>query len=1093
MDIQIKKLTTVINQLSHKLEQLQVIQNFEYKQISDLLLEINQVNAEICLLIQSVMNIDVSQLMDKTFNCLQNLLVHVLKSREQLNSKKIHQKSSSIQLVDTCVQNQVTQQSLLGGVHVSKQGNPSLKVKNITQVPWYDTSQVIHVPKKFVDKYTCTTEDYYLNCSKAISESGKRVLEFESILQFANESIALMGEALQNKILRDYKEKGKPEELEKLMNAIKFKKDDLEQIIKGVDLELLKDKVENYEFVESEIKNHIIQVQKETAERVFLYCKQLFKEQIKKGKYQLQDQLNRQNTFSKGDECRCSIYVGEIVSLQNKTEAQSQLINKQVGDLKEKDRVIQDLELQMKLLDGQLKQNLLEKQDLKQKIDSQQNIQRRGSILQRQSSFMKNIQQGDEQNQDQQQSSISPNRKMSREEKIPLNRNTKSQISLPFQQIVENLDDDQISIIIQKDKMLERLIVLTNALDKVNKDRRLSQLQYVVEQKGNRQLTDLLDLIKDIEENDLQFKDTKSFCHSQQDFDDSRSPINMPKHYHSQHIVDQGEAPPRQKFQSTRELNSPRVSHLEQIKEIDENKHILLIPIEQKVAQRKQSKNTSQSSFNDSNQQLDDASPESKQKHRVTRTQSNNNQKIFENKTEKVKRTSSIKLKINRKISNQNTSNDILSNPYGASTAQPMNSGSLTERLPLRQGTLQDDQFKFEKNIENDETQMKSSTNNHSLHDKPYHNQLQSGSTTQHHTPNNSSRLTKLKSINQNSDNISSKYASNQKSIAETSVQNAIQNLQQTKFQDMQSQPQETFQIQEENDKLTKKQSLATHNNNNNGVQLKQTSLQNTQVQQSSQRESTSINLNIINENKRSQRTNQYTNNPNFDDTNGESSNRSLRKMSRQNMSPNSNYKTVGNEPANVQSYKQSLLDRLTQQNDLKPQITNHKTQTSIENLESKKQDAFIKDYIKKQKEDFEKKQKEERVMFDQNLFDIAEQQEEQIIKYALNNTQGYMISQDINDSIVKQMYQNLKENGTQITQTINKFYQKQENQNIDFQDFQNFVSKFQNLHKRCGKDCIHVTRFYMRLGFIPIKYLNKRKAMRLAKPVVLPGFPKVA
>lgn len=34
--------------------------------------------------------------------------------------------------------------------------------------------------------------------------------------------------------------------------------------------------------------------------------------------------------------------------------------------------------------------------------------------------------------------------------------------------------------------------------------------------------------------------------------------------------------------------------------------------------------------------------------------------------------------------------------------------------------------------------------------------------------------------------------------------------------------------------------------------------------------------------------------------------------------------------------------------------------------------------------------------------------------------------------------------------------------------------------------------RFYMRLGFIPIKYLNKRKALKLAKPVVLPGFPKV-
>ncbi|CAD8195421.1 unnamed protein product [Paramecium pentaurelia] len=1088
MDIQIKKLTTVINQLSNKLEQLQLIQNFEYKQISDLLLEINQVNAEICLLIQSVINIDVSQLMDKIFNCLQNLLVYVLKSREQLNSKKIHQKSQSIQLVDSCVQNLATQQSLLGGVPVSKQGNPTLKVKNITQVPWYDTSQVIHIPKKFVDKYTCTTEDYYMNCSKAISDQANRQMEFDSILQFANESIAIMGEALQNKILRDYKEKGKPEELEKLMNAIKFKKEDLDQIIKCVDLDLLKDKVENYEFIETEIKNHIIQVQKETAERVFLYCKQLFKEQIKKGKYLSQDQFNRQTTIFKGDECRCSIYVGEIVSLQNKTESQSQQINKQVGELKEKDKVIQDMELQMKLLDGQLKQNLLEKQDLKLKIDSQLNIQRRGSVLQRQSSFMKNIQQGDEQNQDQQQS-ISPNRKMSREDKIPLNRNTKSQILLPIQQINENLDDNQISILIQKDKMMERLIILTNALDKGNKDRRLSQLQYVVEQKGDRQLTDMFDLIKDIEENDLQFKDTKSFCHSQQDFDDSRSPINMPKHYHSQHIVDQGEALPRQKFQSTRDLNSPRVSHLEQIKEIDENKHILLIPIEQNVAKRKQSKNTSQSSFNDSNQQLDDASPESKQKHRITRTQSNN-QKIFENKTEKVKRTSSIKLKINRKISNQNTSNDILSNPYGTSNVQPINSGSLTERLPIRHGTLQDDQFKFEKNTENDETQMKSSINNHSLHDKPYHNQLQSGSTTQHHTPNNSSRLTKLKSINQNSDNISSKYASNQKTIPETYVQNAIQNLQQTKFQELQTQIQDTFQIQEENDKLIKKQSLATHNNNN-GIQQKQTSLQNNQIQQS-QRESTSINLNIINENKKTQKSNQNTNNPNLDDNNGESSNRSQRKVSRQNMSPHSNYKTVGNETVNLQSYKQSLLDRLTQQNDLKPQVTNHKTQTSVENLESKKQDAFIKDYIKKQKEDFEKKQKEERVMFDQNLFDIAEQQEEQIIKYALNNTQGYMISQEINDTIVKQMYQNLKENGTQITQTINKFYQKQENQNIDFQDFQNFVSKFQNLHKRCGKDCIHVTRFYMRLGFIPIKYLNKRKAMRLAKPVVLPGFPKV-
>ncbi|CAD8103035.1 unnamed protein product [Paramecium sonneborni] len=1088
MDLQIKKLTTVINQLNNKLELLQHIQNFEYKQISDLLLELNQVNAEICLMIQSVINIDVSQLMDKIFNCLQNLLVHVLQNREQLNYKKMDQKCQSIQYIDVCLQNLSTQQNLLGGVAVQKQGNPTLKVKNITQVPWYDASQGIHFPKKYIDKYTCTTEDYFMNCSKALTDQSIRQQEFDSILQFANESIAMMGEALQNKISHEYKGKGKPEELEKLMNTIKFKKEDIDKIMKSVDLDLLKDKVENYEYVEQEIKHHIIQVQRETAERVFTICKQLFKEQIKKGKYQTQSQFNKQMTFQKGDECRCSIYVDEIVFLQNKIESQSQLTNRQLSELKEKDRIIQDMELQMKLFEGQLKQYIQEKQDLKQKIDSQQNIQRRSSVMQRQQSFARNIQQIEEYYQDQQSSS--PNRKMSREDKVSQNRMTKSQISLPLQQLNENLDNEQINNLIHKDKMIERLIILTNALDRQNKEKRLSQLQYVVETKGDRQLMDMIDLIRDIEENDLQFKDTKSFCHSQQDFDDSHSPINMTKHYHSQHIVDQGEIPTiRQKFQSTRDLNSPKIQRLEQIKEIDENKHILLIPIEQNNPKRKQSKNTSQSSFNDSNQQIDDVSPNIRQKQRLTRTKSNH-QKIFENKTEKVKRTSSIKLKINRKISNQNTSNDILSNPYGASTAQPLNSGSFTERLQSKISTLNDDQFKFEKNIENDDTQMKSSLNNHSLHDKTNTNPLQSGLTTQHHTPNNSSRLTKLKSINQNSDNVSSKFISNSKIVPEINVQNAIQNLQQTKFQELQNQIQETFQIQEENDKLIKKQSLASHNNNN-GFQTKQSSLQNNQIQQAvTQKESSSINN--INETRRSQRFNQNTATPNLDDNNGESSNRSLRKISRQNISSNSNQRTVGNESVNLQSYRQTLLDRLTSQNDIRPQFTNHKTQTSNENLESKKQDVFIKDYNKKQKEDFENKQKEERVMFDQNLFDIAEQQEEQIIKYALNNTQGYMISQEINDSIIKQMYQNLKENGTQISQTINKFYQKQENQNINFQDFQNFVSKFQNLHKRCGKDCIHVTRFYMRLGFIPIKYLNKRKAMRLAKPVVLPGFPKV-
>lgn len=62
--------------------------------------------------------------------------------------------------------------------------------------------------------------------------------------------------------------------------------------------------------------------------------------------------------------------------------------------------------------------------------------------------------------------------------------------------------------------MMERLIILTNALDSKSKEKRLSQLQYVVESKGERQLLDMMDLIKDIEENDL-LKETKSFGNSQ--------------------------------------------------------------------------------------------------------------------------------------------------------------------------------------------------------------------------------------------------------------------------------------------------------------------------------------------------------------------------------------------------------------------------------------------------------------------------------------------------------------------------------------------------------------------------------------------------
>ena len=50
---------------------------------------------------------------------------------------------------------------------------------------------------------------------------------------------------------------------------------------------------------------------------------------------------------------------------------------------------------------------------------------------------------------------------------------------------------------------MERLVKLVNALDGNNQTRRLTQMQFILEQKASSQIHELADLIKDIEENDL--------------------------------------------------------------------------------------------------------------------------------------------------------------------------------------------------------------------------------------------------------------------------------------------------------------------------------------------------------------------------------------------------------------------------------------------------------------------------------------------------------------------------------------------------------------------------------------------------------------
>jgi hypothetical protein len=54
-------------------------------------------------------------------------------------------------------------------------------------------------------------------------------------------------------------------------------------------------------------------------------------------------------------------------------------------------------------------------------------------------------------------------------------------------------------------------------------------------------------------------------------------------------------------------------------------------------------------------------------------------------------------------------------------------------------------------------------------------------------------------------------------------------------------------------------------------------------------------------------------------------------------------------------------------------------------------------------------------------------------------------------------------------------------------EDFKEFVKKMNSIHRSCGKDCVHLMRFYLRLGYISQKYYNRKKTIRLAKTTVKP------
>lgn len=98
-------------------------------------------------------------------------------------------------------------------------------------------------------------------------------------------------------------------------------------------------------------------------------------------------------------------------------------------------------------------------------------------------------------------------------------------------------------------------------------------------------------------------------------------------------------------------------------------------------------------------------------------------------------------------------------------------------------------------------------------------------------------------------------------------------------------------------------------------------------------------------------------------------------------------------------------------------------------------------------------------------------------------------------EGLFDRMYENLmsgdpkfeKFQNHKLIRMIQEFKAKNANDPVTLSDFREFVRKLQQIHRPCGKECIHLMRFFMRLGFVSLKYFQHKKAFRLPKHDVKP------
>ncbi|CAD8122098.1 unnamed protein product [Paramecium sonneborni] len=945
MEDQVKRLQNLVEHLYRKNK----INN------SKLDSECYEVFSECVLIVQKEISVEIGNVMDKLFILMREMF-------ESAQSQiKPHPQPKPILLTPQIPD--FINALQLGSVAIFDQLGTPQQIKNYQQIPWCDykcKGQATRNLRTYHDVGTSTIIDYYQNCQKASSDLLQKEEEMREWLEYTNDTITMLSEALANKKQLDIEFQGKPEELDLVISDIQFRRLNLESILKQVNLETFG--VQNYDHTVQFLLSHIHHIQQQTAIAIIHRYKQ--KHQEKEKQQQMMNDMKaklKKKTHNNKEDCRCSQYVNEIMILKNKLESALNEISKKDNQLLELQVINEQKDMQYRMMHTQLQQLESEKSEFKQKLDN---------IVREYSKFVKK-------NSDRERGYVSS----SSNDEILINavsgnprttsRDQSQQQSSKQQIYLTSKDNFNIQ---KKTQQMERLVKLVNALDGNNQTRRLTQMQFILEQKASSQIHELADLIKEIEENDLLQNDNLENSQISNNIDPQSSMRNLDYKLKQSNIS-------RNLHQSSFEIETSN----------DKPAIKVSVPTEQFSYQQQITSSRNMSSASSNQKKLDSFGQLTNKMDVLKIVNTSPNQLTPHYPLSKAKSSQNINMNRQSSIKSEKKQQNIKQNDVKdrKETKEQSVQTDIGMTSNLFQTEKQNSLLQENEQIENVKFKGSNSKNNSQQ-------QLTTSSTFNFNSAGTVG-IGNLNSPIQSNTNSNLPSPRNQQSIHQTNVFPSPQSsIHKSKIQIVKREQEQNSQQQQDEKNQAKRKSL------------KQKIYE--------QQEEKHLNL-------------------------------QHRRM----------YTTTGTQSQNI-----SPREYYTPRNKTKDDLVLNKLQL-----------------------EYDDKQEEEKLIFDQITNEIPELNEQDIIQKAINRTPGYELGQEINDKVLETMFGNL----SKTPEIVDRIIQLNKNGQLNFNEFKRFINRMQAYHKRCGKECNHLMRFYLRLGFVSMKYLNKRRLLKLGKPTVLPGF----